>query len=187
MDEIVPFLIAPVAVNLRRILKRKELAKEAGRLLGETKEDRKLLDEADGPPKRLKCDDAVFFYPGLPSGIPLSGPINPREMCETFFHENVQSLFPETSLDDVDIADVTDLAIKEGMVAVFGINGRLNQFLAKSSVRILRSSDDLEIIKQVFNEVSDELVWLTSYNGVATKRISSKDALGTNLLNWKQA
>lgn len=189
-----------VSANLRKLRRRKLLVKEAAQLIGEADEDAELLKQNQdklyrelvgtaGRKRMLTCDDAVFFYPGIEAGIPISGPINPKEMCNTFFRENLPEIFPEAkaTMAQMSVKEMCNLAVAKGMVVVFGQSGQANQIMAENPTRAFDSGTDMGTLKKVFDDFADSLVWLTGYDSVSQELVNTRDALGTHLLAWRRA
>jgi hypothetical protein len=179
-------LLNSVSAKIKRIRRRKDALKEARRMIGEDEQEERYRELIGAPPKMLNCDSAVFFYPGLDQGIPAAGPINPKEMCNTFFREDLPSIFPEAKEDmkKMSVREMTNAAIRHGMIVVFGEDGVLNQIMARNPSRAVR---DFGTTKKVFDRVAEKLVWLDGYDSVAPNLIPSKEAVGTHLLAWRRA
>jgi hypothetical protein len=107
-------------------------------------------------------------------------------MCNTFFREDLPSIFPEAKEDmkKMSVREMTNAAIRHGMIVVFGEDGVLNQIMARNPSRAVR---DFGTTKKVFDRVAEKLVWLDGYDSVAPNLIPSKEAVGTHLLAWRRA
>jgi hypothetical protein len=176
-------LLNAVSANLRKIRRMRAARKDAEAMINEAgapidpvKHKRELDRLAGAPTKMLATDTGVVFYPGLEKGIPISGPSTPKGMLEEFFKEILPDVYPEAAdlIKNMELGDMVELALDHGMVAVFGENGVLNQFMAREAGALSKVAD-LGVVNQAFDSVDDELVWLNSLTGVKQDLIPSSE------------
>jgi len=189
MEDNTPLLNA-VSVSLRRIKRKRQAMKEAKRLIGEDEEQDILFRQlTDQPTVALGCDTAVFYYPDVSMGVPVAGPSSPKAMCKTFFRDKLPAVFPDAkeATDQLNVSDMTDMAISRGMVVLFGVDGVMTQVMAEKPYDLARRLKGIGILKEVFDDFANELVWLDSYNSVSDERIPFDKVIGSGHVAWRDA
>lgn len=169
VEDNTPLIAAVSAASREQQEKRRKLRRFVDEMLESDSIVNQVYPEMSGD--GFSVDTAVFYYPNIPDGIIVFGPISVKDMLAQFFRENLPSILPEAGkFKDLPVKNLADKALEHGMIVLFGNGGRLQQVMSKKGRVSL--PDQGSAAEDVFDSADASLLHFTSF-GVAKPNLVS--------------
>jgi hypothetical protein len=169
-----PLIAAISAVDAQR---RRRVEDFVDKMIGEAHDEEmmnRLYPEASG--RGLPVDSAVFYYPGLDTGIVVYGPISVDDMLKQFFRVNLPGIMPDAAqFKNVPVKELARTSLNAGMVVLFGEAGRLNQVMSKRGRANLPDSGSTA--EDVFDSAETHLAHITAPGVISSAPVTIGEIL----------